>query len=111
MLNGVLKYKGRIYVGNNEDLKNRLITELHNSALGGHYGYLATYMRIKNLFYWPGMKREIKAYVQECEVCQRCNEENTLSHGRCDRLPSQNRLGAAFLWTLLKVCQNPMGMM
>lgn len=79
--NGILKYKNRVYIGSTGDLRKRLLAELHNSTLGGHSGQQATYMRVKILFYWPGMKRAVQEYIRECEVCQRCKEELVLSPG------------------------------
>ena len=34
--NGVIRYSGRIWVGNNHQLQQIIISALHDSALGGH---------------------------------------------------------------------------
>lgn len=81
VVQGILKCKNRIYIGKSGNLRTKLLQELHNSALGGHLGQHATYMRIKSLFYWPGMKKQVKEYIEDCEVCQRCKSENVVSHG------------------------------
>uniref|UniRef100_A0A8R7VF59 Reverse transcriptase domain-containing protein n=1 Tax=Triticum urartu TaxID=4572 RepID=A0A8R7VF59_TRIUA len=53
---GVIRHKGKIYVGKDQVLRDKLLTALHASALGGHSGMKATYHRIKQIFYWPGLK-------------------------------------------------------
>jgi predicted DNA-binding protein YlxM (UPF0122 family) len=40
---GLLRYKAKIHVGNNSELRNKIIDSLHNSELGGHSGEKATY--------------------------------------------------------------------
>lgn len=36
--NGLIRHKGRIYIGDDLELKNKLLNALHSSALGGHSG-------------------------------------------------------------------------
>lgn len=48
-----------------------IIVEAHDSAIGGHKGIAKTYKRIREQFFWPGMKNEISEYVLTCEECQR----------------------------------------
>jgi hypothetical protein len=67
----LLRYKGRIYIGTDSDLKQHIMHSLHASAIGGHSGIVASYQRIKRIFYWPGMKKELTKYISECAVCQR----------------------------------------
>lgn len=83
----VLRYKGRIYVGKDTELKHNIIGSLHASAIGGHSGRVATYQRIKSLFFWPGMKRKIHTFVQECVVCQRSKAEHCQYLGLLEPLP------------------------
>lgn len=66
---GVIRYKGRIYVGSKGALRAKLLNLFHASSLGGHSGILHTYKRIKHLFYWPGLKQDTNQLVTNCEVC------------------------------------------
>jgi transposase InsO family protein/ribosomal protein L21E len=84
---GVLRYKGRIVVGNNTPLRNQLMQALHSSAVGGHSGMRASYHRIKKLFYWPGLKRDVEQWVAQCVVCQRSKHEHCHYPGLLDPLP------------------------
>ncbi|KAL6418355.1 hypothetical protein ACFW04_012190 [Cataglyphis niger] len=42
----------------------------HNESTAGHLGIAKTIARIAEYFYWPGMFREIAAYVRTCLTCQ-----------------------------------------
>jgi hypothetical protein len=54
---GIMRYKRRIWIGDNVALQTQLLEALHCSAIGGHSGFLITYHRMKQLFAWSGMKR------------------------------------------------------
>jgi len=43
----------------------------HDHPTGGHFGVDATYNKIKERFYWAGMKTDIKNYIKKCDACQR----------------------------------------
>ncbi|WVZ49776.1 LOW QUALITY PROTEIN: hypothetical protein U9M48_001105 [Paspalum notatum var. saurae] len=85
--NGLIRYKGKLFIGTAKDLKIQILSTLHASALGGHSGERATYQRIKLLFYWPGMKQDIAAFVKQCPVCQKNKSENTPYPGLLQQLP------------------------
>lgn len=60
---GIIKYRGRIWVGHNTSIQLQILQSLHSGLLGGHSGFPATYKRIKELFAWPGMKGMVKLFV------------------------------------------------
>jgi hypothetical protein len=51
---GVIRYKVRIWIGNNSALQTKLITSFHSSTLGGHSWIHATYQRLQKMFYCQG---------------------------------------------------------
>jgi hypothetical protein len=53
---GLIIYKGKIWLGSHKEAHEAVMLALHNSGIGGHSGMKATYHKIKSLFYWPGMK-------------------------------------------------------
>lgn len=67
---GVLRYKNRVWLGNNADLQHKVLTTLHSGAMGGHSGFPVTYKRVKAIFAWPHMKDLVKTFVAECTTCQ-----------------------------------------
>ena len=44
---GIIRYKGKILVGNNAALRTKLIQALHSSLVGGHLGMRATYRELR----------------------------------------------------------------
>jgi len=87
LLNGVIRYKGRVWVGNNSLAQQHIMQALHDSGIGGHSGFNATYQRIKHLFAWPKLKDTVKTYVQSCDVCQQAKVEHVRSPGLLQPLP------------------------
>ena len=63
LVQGLLRYKGCIWVGNNLELQENFFSAFHDSPLGGHSGFPVTYHRIHSLFRWIGMKKFIKDRV------------------------------------------------
>lgn len=84
---GILRNKGVIAVGNNTSLSDKLLTTLHSSPVGGHSGMRATYLRVKQMFFWPGLKSDVEKFVAQCPICQRSKHENCPSPGLLDPLP------------------------
>lgn len=84
---GILRYKGKIVLGNDKDLKDKVMTALHASAVGGHSGMRATYHRINKIFHWAGMKKEIENMVANCPTCQRSKHENCKYPGLLEPIP------------------------
>jgi hypothetical protein len=74
---GILRFNKKIVVGNNSELRTKIIASLHDSALGGHSGEAATYQRVKLVFHWNGLKRDVIAYVKHCAICQKNKAEHT----------------------------------
>lgn len=49
--NGLIRHKGKFYIGNDMQLKAKLLNAVHSSALGGHSGRKVSYEIIKKIFY------------------------------------------------------------
>jgi hypothetical protein len=52
LVNGLLRYKNRIWVGCDIELQQQLLKAFHSSPVVGHSGVLATYQKLKQLFAW-----------------------------------------------------------
>ncbi|CAL9238184.1 unnamed protein product, partial [Arabidopsis halleri] len=70
-INGELRHRGKLVVGNDKEVKLHILKWLHDSAIGGHSGRDKTLHRVKSLFYWPKMSLEVQNYVRNCSVCQK----------------------------------------
>jgi hypothetical protein len=67
---GIIRYKGRVWVGNDPCIHKNIMSTLHDSPLGGHSGFPVTYRKIKQIFAWAGMKSVVKEFVANCSMCQ-----------------------------------------
>jgi transposase InsO family protein len=74
---GLIRYKGRLWIGNEAELCKRLLHAMHSSAIGGNSGIPVTYRRAKQYFAWPGMKSDIHAFVSACHVCQQAKPDRS----------------------------------
>jgi hypothetical protein len=63
---GVIRRGSQIWIAQNSALRTKIIVALHGSIVGGHSGCLATYQRVKRLFWWKGLKSDVKLFVQQC---------------------------------------------
>ena len=70
--------EGRIYVPNNKDLKEEIMREHHDPADVGHPGQHRMQELIKRTYWWPGLKEDVKKYVQGYIKCQ----QNKVQHQR-----------------------------
>jgi len=63
---GIIYKKGRIYVLNNKKLKEKILKENHNLVDVGHSGQQRMFDLIKRNYWWPGLKEDVKKYIQRC---------------------------------------------
>jgi len=52
---GLTFYKGRLYIPADLDIRQSIITLLHDTPSVGHPGHLKTGILSKRQFYWPGI--------------------------------------------------------
>jgi transposase InsO family protein len=84
---GVIRHRGRIWLGTNKQMHTQVADALHASPTGGHSGFPVTYRRVKSLFSWPLMKQFVHQHVQECHTCQRAKPERVRYLGLLQPLP------------------------
>jgi hypothetical protein len=63
-------------IGIATDLRTKIFASFHASIFGGHSGQRVTLHRIKQIFYWPLMKKDIMEMVAQCPVCQLSKTEH-----------------------------------
>jgi hypothetical protein len=85
--NGLLRYNNRIWIGNNQQLKHKLLLAFHSSPMGGHSGIPVTYMRMKKLFAWTSLKHSVVEFVKTCSVCEQAKSDRSKLPGKLQPLP------------------------
>jgi hypothetical protein len=87
LTDGIIRYKGRIWLGDHKKAHDAILQALHSSGLGGHSGITATYNKIKALFAWNNMKKTVREYVSSCQVCSQAKPEHTKTPRLLQPLP------------------------
>jgi len=67
---GLMLKEGKVYVPKDEKLRAEVIRLHHNTPVRGHGGQWKTAELVTRNFWWPGVTREVKQYVEECDACQ-----------------------------------------
>ena len=67
---GIVYVDGRIYVSNNQKIRERILQENHEPVDIGHLGQQRMMELIKRNYWWPGIKTDVKKYVKGCFKCQ-----------------------------------------
>jgi hypothetical protein len=63
---GMLTYKGILYISNCDDLKRFIMDNLHKITYIGRPGYQKMIAATRKLFYWNGLKKDIVDYLAKC---------------------------------------------
>lgn len=58
------------------NLQNQVIVRAHDSPIASHGGIYKTLELIRRNFYWPGMVRDVRKYIQGCEICKTTKAPN-----------------------------------
>lgn len=76
----------------------KILQDNHDIPIAGHLGSVRMYNRIKDLYYWKGMRNDIEAYVKACKLCQ---ENKALR--RINRAPMQITSTSTAPWQRLSL--------
>ncbi len=66
---GVLRFRGRICIPDNDEMKKMILEESHRSSLSIHPGATKMYHDLKKLFWWSGLKHDVAQFVYSCLIC------------------------------------------
>ncbi|VFQ80355.1 unnamed protein product [Cuscuta campestris] len=89
---GILYYKRRLYISPSSSLRNQILHEFHGTLVSGHQGVDRTFRRIADVFYWPGLRREVRAFVASCPACQATKYSTRKPAGLLQPLPIPERV-------------------
>lgn len=70
-VDGLLYYKGKLYIPNNKELRADVIKTCHNTPTTGHSGKHGTLELVSRHYWWPKLAASVEKYVLGCDKCQR----------------------------------------
>ncbi|XP_016704255.1 uncharacterized protein [Gossypium hirsutum] len=71
-----LMFRNQIYVRDVEELKELILREAHKNRFSLYLGRTKMYHELRELYWWPRMKREIVEFVAKSLTCQQVKAEH-----------------------------------
>ena len=79
-VDSIMYIEGKVYVLKDDKLRTEIIRIHHNIPVGGHGEQQKTVELVTRNFWWPGVTKEVKRYMEGCDACQQnknCTEQLT----------------------------------
>ena len=73
---GLLTYKGIIYILNVAYLRRVVMDEIHQAPYSSHLGYQKTISTYRKQYFWLGIKKDMAEYISRCMKCQQVKVEH-----------------------------------
>ena len=74
-------YQGRLCVPNVDDMRSRILEEVHGAYYSIHPSSKKMYHELREVFWWDGLKRDIAEFVTKCPNCQQVKAEHQKPSG------------------------------
>ena len=57
-----------------------MLKALHDGAGGGHLGVHKTLVKARERFYWPGLRKDVEDWCQQCGDCAESKNKPVWEH-------------------------------
>ena len=64
-----------------KSMRRKILQELHDDPTAGHLGFIKTYIKVRDRFFWKHIERTVRKYVSNCTSCQRWKADVGLPKG------------------------------
>ena len=69
-IEGLPRYQGCMYIPSCAGLRKIVMEEMHSTPYSSHPGVTKMVADMGPLYFWPGLKRDVTAFVAQCLECQ-----------------------------------------
>ena len=83
---GVLCFGSRIWIPKHGGLRDIILAEAHQSRLSVHPGTTKMYRNLVSDFWWPGLKKDVRLFVEKCITCLQVKAEHQKPYGELQPL-------------------------
>jgi len=83
---GILYRKNRLCIPNEDELKEQIMKEAHETPYSVHPGATKMYKDLKESFWWPKMKNDVATFVSKCLTCQKVKAEHQRPGGELQKI-------------------------
>ena len=63
-------------------IRKEILTEAHTTPYSVHLGTTKMYRDLKMHYWWPGMKKDVIEFVEQCLTCQQVKAEHQRPAGK-----------------------------
>ena len=70
------------------ELRKDILHTMHADIVSGHLGFIKTWLKVRERFYWPQVENTVRRYVQQCSTCQRRKAEPGRKKGLLQSIPT-----------------------
>jgi len=69
-VDGIMYKEEKVYMPKDEKLRAEIVRLHHDTSIGEHGGQWKMVELVTRNFWWPGVTKEVKRYVEGCNACQ-----------------------------------------
>ncbi|KAJ9547079.1 LOW QUALITY PROTEIN: hypothetical protein OSB04_019622 [Centaurea solstitialis] len=77
----------RIWLPKLGELRKKVLEDAHKSKYSIHPGTNKMYHDLKQVYWWPGMKKDIVYFIERCVTCLQLKIEHQQPYGKLQQLP------------------------
>ena len=89
--NRLLLFEDRLVIPEDDDLKVRLLSEVHNQVSVAHPGQSKTSKLVRERYYWPNLRAFVNRFINNCQTCYRSRATRDKPLGLLNPLPIPDR--------------------
>jgi hypothetical protein len=71
----------QMYIPDHGTLRHDCIEAVHAPTFAGHFGVIRTLRKLKEVYYWPNMRKEVVTFIKSCNSCQRVKSLKQKKYG------------------------------